>query len=273
MAMSDLALTYSIQKRFAKAQTLQLEALESKRQVLGSDHPSTLDSLHYLVIHYQGCRKYDEAEKVLSKALKARIRTQGKSNRATQGMMHTPASTYSKLGRLDEAEKLYVEALRFGRDPFHQTGQFLMIQQDLMALYLKREKTNEAETLFNEMVDVNKHTASVGEHIFDMHETKHDFAHNLTKQGRLDEAEQLYMKVIEEETRSLGLKHEHTIRSPTDLSIVYLEQSRSEEAEKFLVGIAERSRNALGDEHSETERAKSILNKVYQKGGRTKSAE
>ena len=271
-AMTSLASTYVRLGRFKDAEKMHLEAREIKRQELGDGHPSILDNERYLAICYQAQNKYDEAEKILAGSLGPDIRRRGKKVAATRSAMHTLAFTYHRQGRLDEAEKLYLEVLETEKDrhPTHQSQ--IMTKQDIISLYLERQQFEAAEQHFADLMQPDVQASLDGEWLLKMLGLKHKFALGLSQQRRFEESEQLYLEVIEEEIRHLGLNHENTIRSTINLVEVYWQQGRSSEAEKVLVEIFERSKGAIGEDNIQTKRAKQGLAKLYKESGREEEA-
>jgi tetratricopeptide (TPR) repeat protein len=68
-------------------------------------------------------------------------------------------------------------------------------------------------------------------------------------QGRYDEAETLYIKVLEIRRRVLGEGHPNTPDSMNNLGNLYRKQGRYEEAEQLYIKTLEIYRRVLGEEH------------------------
>jgi tetratricopeptide (TPR) repeat protein len=75
--MNNLTLLYRKQGRYAEAEPLYLETLETRKRVLGDDHPDTVVSMNGLAKLYQILGRYDEAEPLYLETLETRKRVLG----------------------------------------------------------------------------------------------------------------------------------------------------------------------------------------------------
>ena len=90
------------------------------------------------------------------------------------------------------------------------------------------------------------------------------------RQGRYDEAEQLYVKVLEVSRRVLGEEHPDTVGSMYNLACLYKDQGRYEQAEPLYVELLDIRRRVLGEEHPDT---LNTLIKLYEAWGKPEKAE
>lgn len=60
--MGNLFLTYSKQGRLEEAEELQVQVMQSRKRVLGEEHPDTLASMSYLASTYSNQSRWKEAE-------------------------------------------------------------------------------------------------------------------------------------------------------------------------------------------------------------------
>ena len=75
------------------------------------------------------------------------------------------------------------------------------------------------------------------------------FRSTFWNQGRLKEAEELDMQVMETRKRVLGEEHPSTLTSMANLALTYKNQGRWKEAEELEVQVMETRKRVLGDEH------------------------
>ena len=65
-------------------------------------------------------------------------------------------------------------------------------------------------------------------------------------QGRLNEAEQLDIQVMDMRKRLLGAEHPHTLRSMENLATMYRNQGRLNEAELLDIQVMDLTKKLLG---------------------------
>jgi len=78
------------------------------------------------------------------------------------------------------------------------------------------------------------------------------YAAALYKDGRFDEAEKLFVQVMETCKTKLGADHPDTLTSMANLASTYRDQGRWEEAEKLGVLVVETRKSKLGADHPDT---------------------
>ncbi|CAI6337008.1 unnamed protein product [Periconia digitata] len=74
----------------------------------------------------------------------------------------------------------------------------------------------------------------------------------LLSDGKYNEAEELFVQVIETSSRVLGDEHPDTLLSIANLASTYCNQGRWKEAEELEVQVMEMRKRVLGDEHPDT---------------------
>ncbi|OCK89827.1 uncharacterized protein K441DRAFT_582627 [Cenococcum geophilum 1.58] len=62
--MHNLASTYKNQGRWKEAEELGLQVMETRKKVLGAEHPSTLMTMHNLASTYKNQGRWKEAEEL-----------------------------------------------------------------------------------------------------------------------------------------------------------------------------------------------------------------
>ena len=82
--------------------------------------------------------------------------------------------------------------------------------------------------------------------------TVNNLANVLNKQGRLEEAQKLYERVLSGQERVLGLNHEHTLNTVNNLATILFEQGRLEEAKKQFERTLSGYAQILGPNHFKT---------------------
>jgi tetratricopeptide (TPR) repeat protein len=97
--------------QWADSENLLLEAVKLRREILGSEDPSTLTSMGNLASTYRNQGRWEEAEKLQAEELVICSRVMGADHPDTLTGMANLASTYRNQGRWEEAEKLFVQVM------------------------------------------------------------------------------------------------------------------------------------------------------------------
>ena len=108
-AMNNLATLYMMLGKRDRAEPLAVEALATRRRVLGAEHPQTLMSMHNLARLYHQQGKLAEAERLAGESLEVHRRTLGKEHPGTLASLYTLAIVRRALGKPAEAEPLFAE--------------------------------------------------------------------------------------------------------------------------------------------------------------------
>ncbi len=87
-------------------------------------------------------------------------------------------------------------------------------------------------------------------------------------QGKLAEAEPLYVKALEVSRRTLGAEHPATLRRKTKLAVLYRDQGKPAQAEPLLFQALEAQRRSLGAEHPDMVRTLGLLEGMILSGVR-----
>ena len=109
-AMS-FALVYYENGNMAKAEALQVQALELRKNTLGPEHPHTLTSMASLALTFSNQARWTEAEALQAQVLELRKGTLGPEHPHTLTSIASLALTFSNQGRWTEAEALQAQVL------------------------------------------------------------------------------------------------------------------------------------------------------------------
>jgi hypothetical protein len=104
--------TFHAQKFYSKAEALYDEALQTRKKVLGDEHPDTLTSINGLATLYCAQGRYSEAESLYNETLMLRKKVLGWEHPDTLTSMNDFAALYWEQGRYTEAEHLFEKTLR-----------------------------------------------------------------------------------------------------------------------------------------------------------------
>jgi tetratricopeptide (TPR) repeat protein len=98
-------------------------------------------------------------------------------------------------------------------------------------------------------------------------------AGTLYSDGRYEEAEELFVQVMETRKTKLGADHPDTLTSMANLASTYRNQGRWDDAEKLFVQVIETRKTKLGADHPSTLTSMANLASTYTNQGRWDDAE
>jgi hypothetical protein len=82
--------------------------METRKRVLGEEHPDTLTSMANLALTYRNQGRWKEAESLFVQVMEMEKKVLGEEHLLTLTSMSYLASTYNNQGRWREAESLFV---------------------------------------------------------------------------------------------------------------------------------------------------------------------
>jgi tetratricopeptide (TPR) repeat protein len=258
--------------RWKEAETAIMQVVETRKKLLGEEHPGTLHRIAILAATYRNQGRWKEAEELGVKVMNTSLRVLGEEHPDTLRRIANLASTYWNQGRWKEAEeldgKVMNTSLRVLGDEHPDT---LARIANLAATYQHQGRWKEAEEL---EVKVMKASLRVlGEEHPDTLSRIANLASTYRNQGRWKEAEELEVKVMNTSLRMLGEEHPDTLHCIANLAATYQNQGRWKEAEELEVKVMKASLRVLGEEHPDTLRRIANLASTYWNQGRWKEAE
>jgi len=114
-SLNNLASLYKSQGRYEEAEPLLLQALESRRSLLGKNHSDVASSLNNLAYLYKLQGRYEEAEPLFLQALELGRSLLGENHPNMATSLNNLAGLYESQERYEEAEPLYLQALQLRR--------------------------------------------------------------------------------------------------------------------------------------------------------------
>ncbi len=247
---------------YRDAQPLLETALQTRRGVLGQDHPDTLASAHALANLYWYQGKYREAEPLYRDIVERRTRLLGADHPDTLRANYDLASLYSKQQRWKEFDRLTGDTLARQRRVLGDN------HPDTLASLGNLETSYFARGWYQEALPVAMEELESERRIFG---EDHPYAltdlHNLATiydaLGRYDEAEPLYLKAVEGRRRVLGAEHPGTAKTLYRLASMYMKQQRYHEAESAFLAAYLGYAKSVGGENPETQGVVRSLAEMY----------
>ena len=258
--------------RFNEAEAYFNDALQSCKEILGPEHPSTLVITANLASTYRYQGRWKEAEEVQVTELKICSKVLGAEHPDTLTSMANLASTYRDQGRWKEAEELQATELKICSKVLGaEHPDTLVSMTNLALIFWNQGRWKEAEGLEVQVVETRKRV--LGAEHPDTLISIGNLASTFWSQGRWKEAEDLYVQVIETRKRVLGAEHPDTLTSIANLASTYRKQGRWKEAEELQAMELKICSRVLGAEHPDTLISIANLAMTYKNQGYWKEAE
>ena len=271
-AMDNLGILYQLHGQYHEAEQLFVQVMETRKRVLGQDHPDTLTSMGKLASTSRNQGRWTEAEQLEVQVMETRKRVLGQEHPHTLTSMANLASTYWNQGRWTEAEQLEVQVMETRKRVLGQEHpDTLTSMANLASTYRNKGRWTEAEQLFEQVMETRKRV--LGQEHPDTLTSMANLASTYRNKGRWTEAEQLDVQVMEMSLRVLGQEHPDTLTSMGNLAATYRNKGRWTEAEQLEVQVMGTSLRVLGQEHPHTLTSMANLASTYWNQGRWTEAE
>ncbi|MCJ1468862.1 hypothetical protein MMC07_007492 [Pseudocyphellaria aurata] len=276
--------------KMVEAEEMYLKALTGFEKTLGREHTSTLSTaLNLGVLYSKQEGRLNEAEEMYLKALTGFEKTLGREHISTLNAVFNLGVLYKNQGKMEEAEKMYLRALSGFEQALSQEHESTAL--NLGILYSEQGRLNEAEEMYLkaltgfEKTPDREHISTLNA-VFNLgdlkktlgweHTTTLNTALNLGKsyleQGKLNEAEEMYLKALTGFEKTLGREHTSTLNTALNLGNLYLDQGKLNETEEMYLKALTGFEKTLGREHTSTLNTASNLGILYLKQGRLNEA-
>ncbi|KAH7012600.1 uncharacterized protein B0I36DRAFT_378335 [Microdochium trichocladiopsis] len=101
----------------------------------------------------------------------------------------------------------------------------------------------------------------------------HSLGDLFSDQGKLDEAEKMYLRALDGREKALGPDHTSTLQTVNNLGLLYKNQGKLGEAEKMYLRALDGKEKALGPDHTSTLDTVNNLGNLYSDRGKLGEAE
>jgi serine/threonine protein kinase/tetratricopeptide (TPR) repeat protein len=246
-------------------------AVETRRRILGPEHPDTLRSVSAWAntLEFEG--HYARAESLDRETLDIRRRVLGPEHPETLMSMNNLGNTLEDEGHYAEAEKLHRETLQARRRILGpENPDTLNSMGGLASALAEQGHYSEAERLQRAALETQRRI--LGSENPDTLISAYNLAVTLENEGRHVEAERMLREVGEIQRRVLGPAHPLTLKSMTDLAESLMHTGHYGEAEKVLRETLDIQRRILGPDHADTAATTYALARIaVHKGEREKA--
>ena len=246
----------------SKEQEVQLERMlvdiEDKIEILGSEHPETLDLINeYSELNFL-TREFVDAEEWFFKAWEGRVRAQTKYE-ITLKDMPGPASAIN--GYLGDTYKIYDIRI------FKTQYRLAKTMEELL-------KFSEAEAMYKESLAGLEHVLETKEHI-DLIPCIDGYAIALHLQGekRYQESLDMYRRLLALQRKFVGELEPSTLQVVNRLATVLRDMRLLTEAEELAVSSVENCSKVMGKDHPVTQQCVEIVAFIRHSQGKSEEAE
>ena len=243
---NTLAMNYHSQGRFVEAQKLAVEVFQARKRNYNDGNAYVLNSMGNLAFIYHSQGRYDEAESLESEVRDKSEKILGVEHEQTLTAMNNLAIHYQVQGRFEQAELIFTPTCnRFEKVLGIEHPQTLFSQNNLLSNYLHQGHYEKAVELGKSLLE--RATKVLGaEHPTTMR-VQSNMLQVYLSQGRRakakkrkEEAEDYWRRAecigylaVSGGINTLGIAHQDTLSSISDLRLVYLEQKKWEKAEEL----------------------------------------
>lgn len=246
-------------------------ALAIRSQVLGEQHPLTLDLTHRLgfVLHLAG--ELDQAESLFRESLAGRQAVLGEQHPATLRALNDLGYLLVDKGLVNEAEP-YVRRAFDGRmavlGPTHRDT--LTSRNDLGRVFEHQGEYEKAATYYREAIAGRRET--LGSDDSDTLTSINNLGKVLMDLGKPEDAGPFLQEALTGRRRLLGSNHPHTLHSISNLGAQLRRVGDAAGAERHYEEALAGRRRFLGDQHQDTLSSINNLAFIFQAQGRLNEA-
>jgi serine/threonine protein kinase len=250
---STASLAWNLQRdgRYAEAEKLGRETLNSERKVLGPENRDTLKTEGDLAWTLYEEGKYAQAQELFRHTLEIQRRVLGLEDKETILSMSVLGWNLAEEGRYAEAEKMEHEAVDTGQRALGPLDPVTLTAMNNLAGVLQWQgKYADADKMYREMIELNRRGRG-SEHP-DTLIAMNNLANVLGYEGRYKEAADMQQETLEIQRRTLGPEHRDTLITAIGLASSLGALGKYEEAEKLLYQTRDIQRRVLGPESPRT---------------------
>jgi len=248
--------------RYKEAEHFCSQVAETRKEVLGEEHPDTLESLTYVADMRSRQGRWMEAEELQRRTVETATTILGEEHPVVLRSSRQLAWIICSQRRWAEAEGLLLTVVETSKRILGDEHPDTLISMHVLASYYwKQGKCVEAEELCRKTLELRSRMFGK-EHPY----TLASIAGLTTVyylQTRFAEAEELQTEVLELSSRLFGKEHPETLKEMSNLASTYYAQNRFTEAEELQIEALELLSKVLGEEHLHTLNAMNNLASTY----------
>lgn len=248
---SDLGNLFEKEGEYEKALSLYRQARDLRQELLGAEHPKTLESVSSVAWNLMRIGKYKQSKTMYEENLQLQQHALGSGHLTLTKTMHGLAISLKALGQYAEAREIEERVLEIRqRELGTEHPETLGAMHNLAVSLKKLGQMSEAEAMEEHVLRIYENTLG-SEHPNTLDMMNH-LADSSIKMGKYLRAKTIEERALEIKERVLGPQHPSTLITMGNLadSLAFLGQYR--EAETIFEFLLESYRQTLGPEHPRT---------------------
>ncbi|KAJ7719820.1 P-loop containing nucleoside triphosphate hydrolase protein [Mycena metata] len=253
--------------RYKQAARLQEEVLEKQTQLLGENHPKTLQTMGNLANSYLDLGEHQKAKELNVLVLEKRKQLLGEDRPGTLHTMGNLATSYSDLGKHQKAKELRILVLEKRKQVLGENHPDTLSTMGSLAnsySYLgEHQKAKELRILVLE-----KERQLLGENHSDTLQTMDNLANSYSSLGEHQKAKELEDIMLEKQKQVLGENHPDTLSTMGNLASSYSYLGEHQKAKELRILVLEKRKQLLGENHPDTLKTEKLLGSTSPKPGK-----
>ncbi|KAJ7731274.1 hypothetical protein B0H16DRAFT_1696776 [Mycena metata] len=253
--------------RYKQAARLQEEVLEKQRQLLGENHPKTLQTMGNLANSYSDLGEHQKAKELRILVLEKVRQLLGENHPKTLTTMGNLAISYSDLGNHQKAKELEVIVLEKQRQLLGENHpKTLHNMGHLATSYSYLGENQKAKEL--KVIVLQKQRQLLGENHPETLQTMGNLANSYSYLGEHQKAKELRILVLEKRRQLLGENHPKTLSTMGNLATSYSYLGEHQKAKELRILVLEKQKQILGENHPDTLKTEKLFGSTSPKPGK-----
>lgn len=250
ITLSNLATVFARQGNQQKAEGLYREVLRIEQETLGVEHPSTIITMHNLACSAFDRKDYRQAATEFKTVLELQKKAVGPSHPRTMQTRRNFAVALRNCGDHEQGNKLDNETLELCSllDENKELERILTLENLAKGLR-DQENYSEAESIRRQELELR---IASGEDEKGIQTNLYDLAFVLSQQGKYDEVEPIYNRLLSYRTLHQGPEHEKTLHILWNLALTYRERNDFVNAQAKYLQLVGTQSKTLGFDHPKT---------------------
>ena len=251
---------------YNKSVQLASEAFNTRKQILGPEHPETLANMSSLASTHYKQGRYDKAEQLYTEVLDLQKKVLGPEHSDNLRSMNGLAWVYDAQNNYDKSEQLFSKIVNVRKRTLGPENQYTLISTGELAwIYHRQGKHEKAGNLFTEVIDIQKRI--LGSEHRDVLVNMSRLANVYSSQNHYEKSLQLFTITVDKQKHLLGPESLDALYTMPGLAWVYYKLGSYDKSLELYMDILEGRKNILGHEHRDTLEAMSNLAWFYREQG------
>jgi serine/threonine protein kinase/tetratricopeptide (TPR) repeat protein len=223
----------------------------AREELLGPDHPKTLESMNNLGEAYVRDNQPDKAVPLMEQTLQRQTATVGPEHNDTIESMNNLARAYQRAGRMDKAVPIYEQALElFKATQGPEHADTLSLMNNLAQGYRLAGRSDKALPLLEQALQMQE--ARFGPHYMGTLASMNNLALAYQALGSMDKAVPLMEEAVARIKEKLSPDHPRTLICMSNLAKLYEGAGQVDKAVSLCEQTLEMRRAKLGANHLDT---------------------